>query len=113
MAGIARAINLQAPFEDLIVASIRAYNESTITHDELSPDEWQELQTLLEILQPFKKWTLILPQRNTPAMLANVVPAYDELLRHQEDQRVYQSSLQHPTPHLVAAITSAWTKLNK
>jgi hypothetical protein len=78
----------------------------------LSPDEWQELRTLLEILQPFKKWTLILQQRNTPAMLANVVPAYDELLTHLEDQQVYQSSLEHPTPHLVAAITSAWTKLN-
>jgi hypothetical protein len=84
-----------------------------ITHDELSPDEWEELRTLLEILQPFKKWTLILQQRNTPAMLANVVPAYDELLSHGGDQQVYQSSLEHPTPRLVAAITGAWTKLNK
>jgi hypothetical protein len=113
MAAIARAINLREPLEDFIAASIRADKDSTISHDELSPDEWQELRTLLEILQPFKKWTLILQQRNTPAMLANVVPAYDELLTHLEDQRVYQSSLEHPTPHLVAAITSAWTKLNK
>jgi hypothetical protein len=113
MAAIAQAINLRKPLEDFIAGSIEADQESTITHDESSPDEWQELRTLLEILEPFKKWTLILQQRNTPAMLANVVPAYDELLSHHEDQRVYQSSLEHPTAHFVAAISRAWTKLNK
>ncbi|KAF8535586.1 hypothetical protein BDD12DRAFT_808460 [Trichophaea hybrida] len=104
MAAIARAINLREPLEDFIAAAIRADEENNITHDELSPDEWQELRTLLVILQPFKKWTLILQRRNTPAMLADVIPAYDELLTHLEDQRAYQSSLEHPTPHLVAAL---------
>jgi hypothetical protein len=113
MGVVAWAINLREPQDDIIAASIPVEKESTISHDELIPDEWQELHTLLEILQPFKKWTLILQHRNTPAMLANVVPAYDELLTHQEDQRVYQSSLEHSTPHHVAAITSAWTKLHR
>jgi hypothetical protein len=45
--------------------------------------------------------------------LANVIPAYDELLTHLEDQQEYQLSLDHATPHLVAAITTALTKLNK
>jgi len=113
MAAIGKAMNFREPLEDFIAASIRVDKQSTISLDELSPDEWQELRTLLEILQPFKKWTLILQQRNTPAMSANVVPAYDEVLTHLEDQRVYQSSLEHSTSHLVAAITRAWTKLNK
>jgi hypothetical protein len=44
-------------------------------------------------------------------MLANVVPASHELLTHLDDQQVYQSSHEHPTPHLVTAINSVWTKL--
>jgi hypothetical protein len=113
LAAIVRAINLHEPLDDFIAASIQAYQESTIRQDELNPDQWQELQTLLEILQPFKKWTLILLQRSTPAQLANVVPAYDERLTHLEAQQVNLSSLEHTTPHLVAVITSVWTKLNK
>lgn len=66
------AINHREPLEDFIAASIRADNESTLTHHQWSPGEWQMLRTLLEIVQPFTKWTLMLQQRNTPATLANV-----------------------------------------
>jgi hypothetical protein len=43
----------------------------------------------LEIHQPFKKWTMLLQGSDTNASLADVIPAYDELLTHLEDQRVY------------------------
>jgi len=71
-----------------VAAVIRSEKDCVIANDELSPDEWQELRTLLEILQPFKKGTMLLPGKDTNASLADVIPAYDELLTHLEDQRV-------------------------
>jgi hypothetical protein len=113
MAAIARALSLREPLEDFISAALRTDKDCTLAEDELNPDEWQQIRSLLEILQPFKKWTLILQQKDHSASIADVIPAYDELLSHLEEQKEYYTCDMDSASPLITAITAAWAKLNK
>jgi hypothetical protein len=86
---------------------------AALQHDELTPEDWQEIQFLAECLEPLKAWTLKLEKRGSPCMISEVLPAFDELLTHFEAQRQFHQHAEHPSPHLLTSINAAWAVLNK
>jgi hypothetical protein len=115
---IVRALRLREPLEDFIAHAIRLErlpeaSTASLRHDELTPDDWQELQFMVESLAPLKTWTLKLEKRGTPCQLSEVLPAFDELLSHFEERRNFHTHSENPSRHLVTSLNAAWTVLNK
>jgi hypothetical protein len=67
---------------------------------------------MVELLQPFKKWTLLLQRKGGAARLSDILPAYDELLSHLETQRE-QHRAADSSLHILSSLTTAWIILNK
>ena len=68
---------------------------------------------MVEILEPFKKWTMFLQRKGAAARLSDILPAYDELLGHLESQRQRHESTSDTSSHLITSINNAWIVLNK
>jgi hypothetical protein len=112
-AAIERALRLREPLEDFISSAIRLERASqsspaALSHDELSPEDWQELQLMLECLEPLKAWTLKLEKRGSPCLIAEVLPAFDELLTHFEEHRNAYTHAEDHSPHLLTSVNAAW-----
>jgi hypothetical protein len=117
-AAIARALRLREPLEDFISSAIRLERASptspaSLHHDELTPDDWQDLQSMVECLEPLRNWTLKLEKRGGPCLISEVLPAFDELLTHFEERRVFHQHVETPSPHLLTSINAAWSVLNR
>ena len=117
LAAISRALELREAIQDYIVFELRNSNGRTaddlsLVEDELTADDWSDVRCIHEILQPFKKWTMTL-QGKRMASLFEVIPAFDELLSHLEEQRQYHNSLPSPSPFIVTSLNNAWSKLDK
>jgi hypothetical protein len=113
---ISRALELREPLEDFISSAIRtdkAHGEGSLEWDELSSDDWQDLRTIQEILQPFKKWSLRLQGKGSAAGLCEVLPAYDEMLAHLEESRTYHRSLPAGSSFILTSLNTAWATLDK
>jgi len=82
--------------------------------DELSLDEWDELQAIMEILEPFKAWTLKLQGKCTNGAIYDIFPAMDDLLSSLENAKSqYSLSVEMHSEHLQTSIDIAWVVLNK
>jgi len=80
LAAIVCALVLREPLADYLsftIRSDRCRDESSLIHDELSPEDWDVLKAMVEILEPFKKWTMFLQRKGAAAHLSDVHPAYD------------------------------------
>ena len=82
-----RAFLLKEPIQELVAAAIRneqgARNELDLDSaklDELSLDEWDELQAIMEIQEPFKAWSLKLQGKCINGAIYEIFPAMDDLL---------------------------------
>ena len=115
---IVRALVLREPLEDYMAFVIRmegkASGETSIANDILSGEDWQELRFMVEALAPFKKWTLLLERNGDAAQLSDILPAFDDLLTHLEEVRVFHThSDGSPSTHIVNSPNAAWAILNK
>ena len=95
-----------------------AENPELISTDELTLDDWEDLKLILGILEPFRRWTLLLQGIGTERAQANgyiarVLPAIDELLSHLEDCKKQYSDPQCYSIHLTSSINRAWAILDK
>jgi hypothetical protein len=115
---IVRALRLREPLEDFIASSIRLERTSATTpasliHDELTPEDWNDLQSMMESLAPLNTWTLALEKRGAPFQLSEVLPAFDELLTHFEERRLFHKHADDTSTPIVTSLNAAWGVLNK
>ena len=122
-----RAFLLREPIEEFVAAEIRTVSagarkcgkdryrgdENDIELDELSIEDWDELRSIMDILEPFKKWSLKLQGKCRNGALHDILPAMDELLAHLEDAKLRYSDASIHTQHLQTSINIAWNVLNK
>lgn len=109
-----RAFELRDPLEEFISLVIRRSegeenisNPASLQLDELTPMDWNTLREIMHILQPFRKWQLILQAKTHFGQLHDVFPAMDELLNQLEQSR------EHEIPHIRTSVNLAWNLLNK
>lgn len=111
-----RAFELRDPLEEFIASVIRRNEDQdplqqTQSHllrlDELTPAEWDILKKIMFILQPFRKWQLILQTKVHFGQLHHIFPAIDELLSQLEMSR------NHDLQYIRTSVNTAWTILNK
>jgi hypothetical protein len=115
-----RAFLLRDPIEEFVASAIRnetgerdSRNMQAVCLDQLTGDDWDELRSILEILEPFKAWSLRLQGNCKNGSLYEIFPAMDELLSHLEAAKdLYANPSQHGD-HLRGSINSAWAKLDK
>jgi len=114
-----RAFLLKEPLQEFVAAAIRnergirsEYNLESARLDELTLDDWDELQAIMEILEPFKAWSLRLQGKCSNGSLYDIFLAMDDLLSSLENARI-QYSLDTHSPHLRTSIDTAWVLLNK
>ena len=93
-------------------------NPDLVTGDELTRDDWDDLQTIFQILKPFQRLTLQLQgtgtQRNhANGYLARVLPAMDDLLAHLEEAKQAYSDSSIYSSHLLTSINHAWAILDR
>ena len=93
-------------------------NSESITQDELTLDDWEDLKIIRSILQPLKAWSLRLQSKNTNknranGFIAEVIPAMDELLAHLEEAKIQYSDPEVYNPHIITSIQLAWSLLDK
>jgi len=80
--------------------------------DELTLDDWDELQAIMEILESFKAWSLRLQGKCSNGSLYDIFPEIDDLLASLE-KALIQYILDTHSPHLRTSIDTAWVLLNK
>jgi len=115
LAALVRALLLRDPMEDYLASAIcldRKRDEASLAHDELSPQDWDVLRSMIELLEPFTKWMVLLQRKGAAARLSDIVPAYDELLSHLETQRERHSAAD-ASIHILTSLNAAWILLNK
>ena len=87
------------------------HTEHALKHDELTPADWDELRIVMDILEPFRRWTKLLQVKHANELIPDILPAIDELLSHLE-----QANAQNATmvgSHLVTMINKGWPILDK
>ena len=106
---IQRALHLRDAFELFVARHLR----DGLVDDQLSIEDWNELQELVTILEPFYRLTSSLEGHRSNGSLYDLLPCMDTLLEHLENaSRKYQFT--NPIPqHLLTSIDLAWLKLNK
>ncbi|KIX05612.1 uncharacterized protein Z518_03584 [Rhinocladiella mackenziei CBS 650.93] len=119
-----RAFLLREPIEEFIAAEIRAVSaearkcgknryqdENDIERDELSIKDWDELRSIMDILEPFKKWPLKLQGKCRNGALHDILPAMDGLLAHLEDAKLQYNDTSIHIEHLRTFINIALVDL--
>jgi hypothetical protein len=119
---LVRALQHREALEEFVSTAIR-YNlhgerdalPTALKLDELHPEDWTILTDIMQFLQPFRKWQLMLQGHRTQGALFDVLPAMDELLLHMEDRKAAYNALpsDEVTHHMVTAIKNAWSLLDK
>lgn len=93
---------LREPLEEFIGSVIRRNEDQdrlqetqyhSLRLDELTPPDWDILKEIMFILQPFRKWQLILQSKRHYGQLHDIFQAMDELLSQLEKSRNHD--LQH------------------
>ena len=92
------AFLLRDAIEDFMISEIRSQKLGKASHqkekesqnysidnNELTVDDWEELREMKDILEPFRKWSLILQGKPKNRCLFDIFPAIDELLLHLEN----------------------------
>jgi len=119
---LVRALLHREAFEEFVSTAIRhnLHGErdslpNALKHDELSPEDWAILTDIMQFLQPFRKWQLMLQGYQTQGALYDVLPAMDELMLHMEDRKTAYTALQSDevTRHMSTSINNAWVLLDK
>jgi hypothetical protein len=115
---IKRALELRGAIDQFIVAAIADQGPSTpggerLDNDQLTPADWEDLETLMKLLDPFKEVTMDL-QGNIRGEKMNgaifdVLPAMDMLLQQLEVAKTTYQSQKSP---FATCINLAWVKLN-
>lgn len=115
-----RAFLLRDPIEEFVASAIRndtGEMDSGILHalslDELTRDDWDELRSILHILEPSKAWSLRLQGKRRNGSLYDIFPAMDELLSHLETAKMLYANPELHGEHLHGSINCAWAKLDK
>jgi hypothetical protein len=116
---IKRALELRGAIDQFIVAAIADQGPSTpagerLDHDQLTPVDWDDLETLMKLLDPFKEVTMDL-QGNIRGEKMNgaifdVLPAMDMLLQQLE---VAKTAYQRQKSPFATCINLAWVKLDE
>ena len=117
---LTRAFLLRDPIEEFVASAIcndcghrDTNNLHALHHDELSREDWDELRSILNILEPFKAWSLRLQGKYQNGSLYEIFPTMDELLSHLEAAKdLYANPVKHGE-HLRGSINNAWVKLDK
>jgi hypothetical protein len=88
---------------------------TALRHDELTPKYSAILTDIMQFLQPFRRWQLMLHGHRTQGALYDVLPVIDELLLHMEDRKGAYSALpkDEVSHHTITAINNAWALLDK
>jgi hypothetical protein len=117
-----RALHQREALEEFVSTAIR-HNQhgerdaqaTALKNDELTPEDWSILTDIMQFLQPFRKWQLMLQGHRTQGALYDVLPAMDELLLHMEDRKTAYSALpaDEVSLHMITAINNAWALLDK
>jgi len=110
------ALELRDPLEEFIALVIhrnedQVFSASNSTYslglDELTLTNWAILKDIIYILQPFRKWQLILQKKSHFGQLHDIFAAMDELLNQLEQFR------DHEVQHIRTSIHTARIVLNK
>jgi len=73
---IERALKLKR-----VLKSLSCEEKSVFTQNKISDPEWNDLNSILELLKPFYEATFMVSQQSYPSLCV-VVPLYDNLLQH-------------------------------
>lgn len=89
----------------------RASKSLDLTDDVLSNFDWNEIQSLVDLLEPVMHWTKYMEgnDRSGNGIISYVLPGIDELLLHFEKAKERYSY----SKHLLVCINRAWIKLDK
>jgi len=85
--------------------------EHALKHDELAPEDWDELRIIMEILEPFREWTQRLQKKHANGCISDILPALDELLTHLEQAKVQYGSM--TGSHVLTMMNNGWAVLHK
>ena len=88
-------------------------DENTLKLDELTPEDWDELRSIMNILKPFKDWSVKLQGKCKNGSLYEIFPAMDMLLSHLEWAKTDYTIPGLHSEHLQGSINTAWAKLNQ
>lgn len=106
---IHRAIKLKDQIQLLCLQ-----NTDKLGEDTLLEDDWQQLEDIERILQPFQDVTKRLEghgKRGSHGSLWECLPAIEALIQHMD--RMKQLYKQSTHPHLANSINLAWSKLDE
>ena len=112
---LVRAFELRDPLEEFIPSVIRRNEDQdcfqeTQFHflhlDELTPPDCDILKEIMFILQPFRKWQLILQSKRHFGQLHDIFPAMDKLFS------LLKKSRNHDLQHIRTSVNTAWSVLN-
>jgi len=103
-----RALQLRNGFEVFIARHMR----DGLQNDQLDVDDWAELQDIVNILEPFHRYTLELEGHRGNGALYDLLPTMDYLLEHLETAKSHHTAA-NSTTHLISSILLAWQKLDK
>jgi len=115
-------MNLREALEEFVSSAICHYlhgeRDSLATaprHNELTPDDWAILTDIIQFLQHFSRWQLMLHGHRTQGALYDVLSAMNELLLHMEDRQAAYTALPQDevSHHMITAINNAWALLKK
>jgi len=90
---------LRKPLEDFVASAIQRNENgeydslpSSLQHDELTISDWDTLQDIMDILEPFHHWQLKLQKKEHFGQLHDIFPAMDKLLGQlEESKQLYES----------------------
>jgi len=87
-----RALHQRDALEEFVSTAIQhnqhGEQDAQVTapkYDELTPEDCSILTDIMQFLQPFRMWQLMLQAHHMQGALYDVLPAMDELLLHMED----------------------------
>jgi len=95
-------LELRDALEEFIVLVICRNKDQVLSHltsnyslgdDELTLTDWDILKEIIYILQPLRKWQLILQKKSHCSQLHDIFPTIDELLN--ELERFRDHEVQH------------------
>jgi len=114
-AAIVQALRLRNPLDDYLacVPYLDQNRDDGIpVPDKLSPQDWDDLRTIIMLMKPFQTWRTYLQQKRTTARLSDVLPAYDELISHLEAEIIV-----HRPPNgsrcVLFSLTAGWLRLRE
>jgi hypothetical protein len=118
---LVRALQHREALEEFVSTAIR-YNlhgerdalPTALKLDKLHPEDWTILTDIMQFLQQFRKWQLMLQGHRTQGALFDILLAMDEILLHMENRKAAYNALpsDEVIHHMVTAINNAWSLLD-